>query len=175
MLGALPVVAGSAVAAETELPDSIGPAKLGMTWDAARAVIPSVASQPTPPEGHAPTSLAYSEAKLFEQQFGDLQLCQATLRFFQKRLISFNCTCPDKKATEAYLLKQYGEPAARNPQGWEWLGETRSMVYEPASGRITVLDNEASRNMQDALQAVFRAAQAMATPPAGTPGGTPSR
>jgi len=160
----------SAAAAVPEPPDGIGAVKLGMSLDEARAFVPSLpASGDSPSEGK-PSGFAYAEEKLPDQQFGELRPCEATLRFFQKRLIGFKCTCADKSATQAYLLKQYGTPGVQKPESWEWRGEARSMAYDPQSGAISVMDNKGNLGIVSGLRALVRAAQPPgATAPAAVP------
>lgn len=166
------VGARNTATAAAPVPDHIGTAKLMMTLDEAKAAIPNLpVVEASAANSNPPPPFAYAEAKLADQQFGDLKPCNVTLRFFERRLINFELTCADKGAIEGYLLKTYGAPGSQQPGAWEWPDVGRAMTYSPANGSVTVSDLKGNAAFSMRLLTLAAEAQQRGSsmPPAANP------
>jgi len=142
------------------LPDGVGPVKLGMSITDARAAMPTLPiNENVAAEANPPLSFKYAVAQLENQPFGDLEGCELTLHFYRERFIYYNVACPDKAATEAYLLKTYQRPGSKQPEVWQWTTKSRSMTFVPTSGAIAVVDNAGTQAYQLELFNLPRPAQ----------------
>lgn len=150
------------------LPDSFGPFKLGMTLAEAKTAMPSlVVDENVFANSNPPVPFKFAMAQLKDQPFGDEKDCAVKLHFYRERFIYFSVLCPDRAATEAYLLKTYGPPGLQKPEMWQWTTHPRAMTFVPTSGAIAVADNQGTQAYQlEMFKLTSAAPQAPAAAPA---------
>jgi hypothetical protein len=169
--------------AETNAPDGILKAKLGMTPEALEMVYPDAAPEPSPTPATAGEPLPPAKVARYTikggQAIGPLRDCVLGAAFFDEYLYQVMATCPAESAPiEAYLQQQYG-PADYEQKPFKfWFKGPISVSYSSARRMFMVEDiarsqaaSLARKNARRAVQSTARATpEASATPTAAAPG-----
>jgi hypothetical protein len=139
--------------------DGFGEARLRMTTEGVKRVLPALASD----GGIPPADITYFQ--LTNQRFLDLEPCTLRFNFFRDRLYEIQFDCGrDAKVVKA-LEREFGEPTMRESYGTFWYWNAAVLGLSQGSKVFGLSDRALSPAAQ---QAVMRAAAAeKAARPAG--------